>query len=202
MKGAWTVSGQISWHAVGVTALDRFVPGSTCAVRAGLPVPVTGRRVLPRMGQAVLRRKIEGAAWNGVDGRAKTWRRVVVAKIVSAKPGYEACDRAGTGPLWLARRTLCSLCRSAWISPLISRRRCHNPRLRPRGIAQLVEHRSPKPRVVGSSPPAPARLGSLCDPDFPAILVFSAIVLHKRQYWQDRACSLGAGLNSCCAARI
>ena len=27
-----------------------------------------------------------------------------------------------------------------------------------RGLAQLVEHRSPKPRVVGSSPSAPARL--------------------------------------------
>ena len=26
-----------------------------------------------------------------------------------------------------------------------------------RGLAQLVEHRSPKPRVVGSSPSAPAR---------------------------------------------
>ena len=30
-------------------------------------------------------------------------------------------------------------------------------RLAPRGIAQLVEHRSPKPRVAGSSPAAPAR---------------------------------------------
>ena len=30
-------------------------------------------------------------------------------------------------------------------------------RRRPRGIAQLVEHRSPKPRVAGSSPAAPAR---------------------------------------------
>ena len=26
-----------------------------------------------------------------------------------------------------------------------------------RGVAQLVEHRSPKPGVVGSSPPAPAK---------------------------------------------
>ena len=28
------------------------------------------------------------------------------------------------------------------------------------GIAQLVEHRSPKPRVVGSSPPSRAVVGS------------------------------------------
>ena len=28
------------------------------------------------------------------------------------------------------------------------------------GIAQLVEHRSPKPRVVGSSPPSRARIES------------------------------------------
>src|SRR5690554_4099606 len=34
---------------------------------------------------------------------------------------------------------------------------------RPRGIAQLVEHRSPKPRVVGSSPSAPARSASQND---------------------------------------
>ena len=27
----------------------------------------------------------------------------------------------------------------------------------PTGVAQLVEHRSPKPRVVGSSPPSRAR---------------------------------------------
>ena len=30
-----------------------------------------------------------------------------------------------------------------------------------RGLAQLVEHRSPKPRVVGSSPSAPARRGTI-----------------------------------------
>jgi hypothetical protein len=28
--------------------------------------------------------------------------------------------------------------------------------LRPRGVAQLVEHRSPKPKVAGSSPVSPA----------------------------------------------
>src|SRR3546814_3315589 len=39
--------------------------------------------------------------------------------------------------------------------------------LRPRGIAQLVEHRSPKPRVVGSSPTAPARPASQRDPETP-----------------------------------
>src|SRR3546814_9614108 len=38
---------------------------------------------------------------------------------------------------------------------------------RPRGIAQLVEHRSPKPRVVGSSPTAPARPASQRDPETP-----------------------------------
>ena len=31
---------------------------------------------------------------------------------------------------------------------------------RHRGLAQLVEHRSPKPRVVGSSPSAPANTDS------------------------------------------
>ena len=30
------------------------------------------------------------------------------------------------------------------------------------GIAQLVEHRSPKPRVVGSSPPSRAKKKTLC----------------------------------------
>src|SRR3546814_10663308 len=34
-------------------------------------------------------------------------------------------------------------------------------------IAQLVEHRSPKPRVVGSSPTAPARPASQRDPETP-----------------------------------
>ena len=34
---------------------------------------------------------------------------------------------------------------------------CRNSRRRPRSLAQLVEHRSPKPRVVGSSPPTPAK---------------------------------------------
>ena len=38
---------------------------------------------------------------------------------------------------------------------LISRHGCLTPRWR-RSLAQLVEHRSPKPRVVGSSPPTPA----------------------------------------------
>lgn len=28
--------------------------------------------------------------------------------------------------------------------------------MKPRSVAQLVEHRSPKPRVVGSSPTSPA----------------------------------------------
>ena len=34
-------------------------------------------------------------------------------------------------------------------------KKCHNEKW-PRGIAQLVEHRSPKPKAVGSSPTAPA----------------------------------------------
>jgi preprotein translocase SecE subunit len=39
------------------------------------------------------------------------------------------------------------------------RRRISAPACRhPRGVAQLVEHRSPKPRVVGSSPIAPASM--------------------------------------------
>ncbi len=31
-----------------------------------------------------------------------------------------------------------------------------------RSVAQLVEHRSPKPVVVGSSPSAPARFEGVC----------------------------------------
>jgi hypothetical protein len=41
-------------------------------------------------------------------------------------------------------------------APLAVRRRKAVGRVRVRGLAQLVEHRSPKPRVVGSSPSAPA----------------------------------------------
>ena len=33
---------------------------------------------------------------------------------------------------------------------------CYNKNRR-RGVAQLVEHRSPKPRVAGSSPVSPAK---------------------------------------------
>ena len=36
--------------------------------------------------------------------------------------------------------------------------RDYNPLLEPRGVAQLAEHRSPKPGVAGSSPAAPDRL--------------------------------------------
>ena len=49
------------------------------------------------------------------------------------------------------------------------RRSLQNLRARRRGIAQLVEQRSPKPRAVGSSPTAPAnhrgvaQLGSALD---------------------------------------
>ena len=39
---------------------------------------------------------------------------------------------------------------------LKAERRRFNAYSWPRGVAQLVEHRSPKPRVVGSSPSAPA----------------------------------------------
>ncbi len=38
---------------------------------------------------------------------------------------------------------------------------CDYPNPRHRGLAQLVEHRSPKPRVVGSSPSAPATLSNI-----------------------------------------
>jgi hypothetical protein len=41
-------------------------------------------------------------------------------------------------------------------APLQTRRRESVGEVRVRGLAQLVEHRSPKPRVVGSSPSAPA----------------------------------------------
>ena len=35
-----------------------------------------------------------------------------------------------------------------------------------RGLVQSVEHRSPKPSVVGSSPPAPAKRKTLANADF------------------------------------
>lgn len=38
-----------------------------------------------------------------------------------------------------------------------------------RGLAQLVEHRSPKPRVVGSSPSAPARRGIVTGTGWPRL---------------------------------
>ena len=46
---------------------------------------------------------------------------------------------------------ICVIQHLHWIEILLK------PRDSCRGLAQLVEHRSPKPRVVGSSPSAPAR---------------------------------------------
>ena len=40
---------------------------------------------------------------------------------------------------------------------LIKRAASEAGRVAPRGVAQLVEHRSPKPAVAGSSPVAPAK---------------------------------------------
>ena len=39
---------------------------------------------------------------------------------------------------------------------------CYNIRVH-RGVAQLVEYRSPKPWVAGSSPPAPAKKKDDCE---------------------------------------
>ena len=43
----------------------------------------------------------------------------------------------------------------------IHRKRQYNRTREPRGVAQLAEHRSPKPGVAGSSPAAPARRSGL-----------------------------------------
>ena len=41
------------------------------------------------------------------------------------------------------------------------KRMWYNIKVKYRGIAQLVEYRSPKPWVAGSNPPAPAKTKSL-----------------------------------------
>ena len=46
------------------------------------------------------------------------------------------------------------------------------------GIAQLVEHRSPKPRVVGSSPPSRAKNNSI---------MFKKIVNYCKECYQELA---------------
>src|SRR4029077_3246406 len=57
--------------------------------------------------------------------------------------GKNEKERAGRGPGW--RRSHAGM---------LERRRLQSSR-NPRGVAQLAEHRSPKPGVAGSSPAAP-----------------------------------------------
>ncbi len=84
-----------------------------------------------------------------IDTRLKAFRsgkRVHEVMSVIAADCYASVKLTITPPRGARRFSFLQTARAARKQPLGLR-----------GIAQLVEHRSPKPRVVGSSPPAPAR---------------------------------------------
>ena len=84
--------------------------------------------------------------------------KINLNRIGAKRAGIITVTRFGVGRPIANASLSCGQRQLSRILPLISPQPCRNSPNRLRSLAQLVEHRSPKPRVVGSSPPTPASL--------------------------------------------